>query len=868
MRARLCFIAVAFLFAVTLEAQRLPRTVSPQHYDLTFAPNLAAETFDGEETIDVTNNLAATSIKLHAMEITFKEVTIESRGTKQTAAVTPNPADETVTLTVAKPIDVGPATIHISYSGILNKNLKGLYLGQANGRKYASTQFEAAAARYAFPCFDEPEMKATFTVTAIVDDGDLAISNGTQLSDDAGPTPGKRTFKFATTPRMSSYLVALTVGPFDCLKDEADGIPLRVCATRDKLANGKFALEATKAIIPFFNRYYGTRYAFGKLDLVAVPDFAAGAMENTGDIIYRETALLIDEKNDSVDHRKAVASVIAHEIAHQWFGDLVTMKWWNDIWLNEGFATYMAPKPLKAWKPEWGFEAGETTDTRGTFSTDALQTTRAIRTDATTSAQIENMFDAIAYGKTAWMLRMVESYIGEDTARAGISEYIASNAYGNAAAEDFMRSMERASSKPVTEVLSSFIKQPGVPLVTIDARCESGSTIVSASQQRFFSDPSMVSKTSPEVWSIPICFGDQCELLRERKQTFKVKGCEPLFFNRNARGYYITQYSPAEVLRLAKSTSLKPAEKFALLRDEWFLTRSGRRGVDDFLRLAEALRNNREPRVLDQITAALDYIGERLTTPADDAVFRRFAADYVREEANTLGWTPKPDESPEITDLRSSLLLTLGYTGHDRATLDKANELAKRWTTDPSAVDPSLVPYVLQLAALRADPALYDQLLEKFRKSNDAQIRRQIQFAMAKFNDPKLAIRTLEWATTSDIRSQDAGGVMTAVLGTPQVQREAWKYFIANWDHLTSVFPQSTTGSGRSGPSGSLSLVCDRSIRDAAEAAFKAHPAPGTERRVAQALERSAQCIAIRDLQSPKLAQWALRTTRAEKIPQ
>src|ERR1043165_5776575 len=275
MRLRILAAALVLLTSAAATAQRLPRTVFPVHYDLTFAPDFAKETFDGEETIEVTNELATTSIKMNAMDITFHDVTIN----EQRATVSEDKANEEVTLTVANPIAIGPAKIRIRYTGILNKDLKGLYLGETGGRKYASTQFEAAAARFAFPSFDEPEMKATFTVTAIVDEGDVAISNGSVTSESSAN--GKHTFHFSTTPRMSSYLVALTVGPFDCLKDEVDGIPLRVCATRDKVANTRFALESTKAIVSFFNRYYGTRYAFTKLDQVAVPDFAAGAMENT-----------------------------------------------------------------------------------------------------------------------------------------------------------------------------------------------------------------------------------------------------------------------------------------------------------------------------------------------------------------------------------------------------------------------------------------------------------------------------------------------------------------------------------------------------------------------------------------------------------
>jgi aminopeptidase N len=842
MRLKTTVAVIALIATATLaNAQRLPRTIFPIHYDLTFVPDLGAATFRGEEVIDISNQLPATSIKLHAMQLKLIDADVIVGTEPRKATVTYDEPNEMVTLTVAEPIPIGRASIHIVYTGILNNDLHGLYLGHTKDRPYASTQFEAAAARYAFPSFDEPEMKATFNVTAIVDEGDIAISNGAVLFDRKGPEIGKHMFRFATTPRMSTYLVALTVGPFVCLKDEVDGIPLRVCATKDQIANGRFALEATKASVSFFNQYYGVRYPFAKLDQVAVPDFAAGAMENTADIIYRETALLVSD-NDSVERKKSVAGTIAHEIAHQWFGDLVTMKWWNDLWLNEGFATFMSPKPLKAWKPDWEFEASEVADNRGTLTTDSLSSTRPIRAEATTSAQIENMFDAIAYGKTAWMLRMVESYIGETAMRKGIDDYIASNAYGNTAAEDFTRAMDRASSKPVAEVISSFVRNAGLPLIIANSVCDGGTNVFTLTQQRFLSDPASTNKQSAELWTIPICFGDRCELLRERQQIFRVAGCDPIYLNHNARGYYITQYPAADVPRLAKSASLSKYERYALIREDWMLVRSGRRDVADFLKTAEALRGNREPRTLQPLLSAFDFIGERYTTPQSDAAFRKWVSDYLRPLATELGWTPRPDETEAIHELRTGVLRTLGFTGRDRATLDKASELTKRVLKgDANAVDRSLTETAFELAAVRSDPALYEQLLQAYAKSNDPQEQRRLRGVIAVFRDPKLAIRTLEWALTPAIRSQDAGGVFSEVLSISDVQRVVWDYYVRNWDRFAAKLPNVSAGGGRGGPIVALGSICDAALRDDAV------------RRVAQAIERATQCIASRDLQAPKL---------------
>ena len=351
-------------------------------------------------------------VVLNAFEIEFREVTIGSGAAAQTAKVTLDEASQTATLTVPRPLAKGDTEIHAKFSGILNSKLRGFYISKTKLRKYAVTQFESTDARRAFPCFDEPSFKATFAVTLTIDRGDTAISNGKVLSDVPGPAITQHTMKFSTSPKMSSYLVAMTVGDFKCLEGAADNIPIRICATPDKRDLTRIALESAQQVLRFYNSYYAIKYPFGKLDVVAVPDFAAGAMENTGAIFYRETDLLAETKSASVGTRKTIASILAHEMAHQWFGDLVTMQWWDDIWLNEGFATWMANKPLAAAHSDWNVDVDEAEENRTALGLDSLNTTRPIHNDVSTPAQIDEAFDAIAYQKGAAVLRMLESYVG------------------------------------------------------------------------------------------------------------------------------------------------------------------------------------------------------------------------------------------------------------------------------------------------------------------------------------------------------------------------------------------------------------------------------------------------------------------------
>ncbi|HEV3142232.1 MAG TPA: M1 family metallopeptidase, partial [Vicinamibacterales bacterium] len=503
--ATMLFLSGLLLSALPASAQRLPADVRPDRYDLAFTVDVASARFDGTEAIRVRVAAPTSKIVLHALDLTFHVVTIGDGAAAQQATVSFDKDRQTATLTVPHPLTAGATTVHVRYSGVLNDQLRGFYLSKGASRNYAVTQFESTDARRAFPCFDEPAFKAVFSVTLTIDRNDTAIANGRLLSDTPGPSPAQHTLKFADSPRMSSYLVAMAVGDFQCASGAADGVPIRVCATPDKKDLTRIALDAAQQILHFYDAYFAVKYPFGKLDVLAVPDFAAGAMENTAAIFYRETDLLADAKSASVSTRKTIASVLAHEMAHQWFGDLVTMAWWDDIWLNEGFATWMANKPLAALHPEWQIAVDEARENRAALGLDSLRTTRPIHADVETPAQIDEAFDAIAYEKSAAVLRMVESYVGGEPFRKGVNAYVQAHGYANATSEDFWKAIAASSGKPVERILPTFVNQAGVPLVSVSVACPAAKeTRVSLSQRRFIVDSA--APEDPTQWQIPICF--------------------------------------------------------------------------------------------------------------------------------------------------------------------------------------------------------------------------------------------------------------------------------------------------------------------------------------------------------------------------
>lgn len=648
------FIILALLSALPLlgsgDMFRLPGTVAPEHYQLEFAPDLANNSFAGEETIDVQVLHPTSEIMMNAAEIDFGAAEITAAGSTQTAQIFLDKERETVTLAVGRKIATGPAQVHIVFKGSLNDKLRGFYLARANGRKYAVTQFEARDARRAFPCFDEPALKATFSVTLVVDKGDTAISNGTILRDTPEPGDDKHKLVFSTTARMSSYLVAMAVGDFQCVEGQEDGIPIRVCATPDKKEQCRFALEAAEHLLHFYDQYFEIKYPFGKLDILAAPDFAAGAMENAGAIFYRERLLLIDDKTASLSAHQSVAGVLGHEMAHQWFGDLVTMKWWNDLWLNEGFATWMGGKPIRAWKPDWA-----SVDVVGAMDIDSTNSVRSVRSPD------PNPPTDLIYGKAANILRMMEDYEGAEVFRAGINAYLKAHAFSSVTAEDFWNAQTKASGKPIDKIMATFIDQPGVPIVRVAAKTEAGVTSVSLTQRRFFRDRAAFAEGSPEFWEVPVCLrsaatpaagipGVDCVLLSERTQTFKFRNLAlPILANARQMGYYRVMYAPEVLSELSRhaETRLIPAERIGLLNDEWALVSAGMAPIGDFLSLVEGLKEDRRLPVVDAYAGKLGDIDEDMVSDAERASFRAWVRDLMRPKAKELGWQPSSGEGVE-----------------------------------------------------------------------------------------------------------------------------------------------------------------------------------------------------------------------------
>ena len=857
-------VGLGVVAAGRVEAQRLPGGVRPEHYSLTITPDLKAATFAGSETIEVVLDAPTTAITLNAAEIEFSGVrganiksNAEAPTIWQTATVTLDSAKEQATFNFSQPLSAGRVTLKIEYRGILNDKLRGFYLSKTKARRYGVTQFEATDARRAFPSFDEPALKAAFDVTLVVDAGDTAISNTKIVSDKPGPVAGKHTVAFAETPRMSTYLVAWLVGDFKCSAGKADGVAVRVCATPDKVKLTRFALDAEKQTLRDYDRYFGIKYPLAKLDMVAVPDFEAGAMENFGCITFRETDLLVAKKDGALAAKKEVAEVVAHEMAHQWFGDLVTPVWWDNLWLNEGFATWMETKEAAREHPKWGFEQDAALEKERTMDDDAGRTTRAVRAQAQTPDEINEMFDEIAYGKAGAVIGMVENYMGEEVFRRGVQAYLAAHLYGNATAEDFWNAQARVSGLPVDKVMRSFVEQPGVPLVTLS----SGGAGVPVTQRRFFL--SGAAPNTKEAWTIPVCFkGASCRLLTPGATTLDVPvpvslgmvspELQFVYADAGDKGYYRTDYSAGQLKAIVANaeTALTPPERIGLLGDRWALMRAGEGSVGEILDLALAVKQDPNAAVLESTLGKIGAIGTQIATDDDrkrlDGVVRReFGGVYAG-----LGKGGK-HEPEDRAELRETLFVALGRAGDPAVLTEAANE-TKDLFAGQMPKDAAVADAAVALVVAKGDAAMYEKMLRVAQTATDPGLKQDALHTLTRFQSPELVARTLEYAVSDEVRSQDSWTLIARLLARRETQDLAWAFVQQHWAEIAR---RETENSGAR-IVGAAGAFCTVERRDEVAGFFAAHPVASTQRTLAKSIDSINDCIHLRAVHGPELRQW------------
>ena len=836
-------------------AQRLPTNVVPQRYTLKLTPDIQNATFTGEETIDVTLKRPSNTITLNSAEIKFQSVEISTGATRMKATVSLDQPKQQATFTFPDQLPAGQATLHIQYSGILNNELRGFYLSKTRGRRYAVTQFEPTDARRAFPSFDEPAYKAIFDITVVAPKADMVISNSPIQSDTAGPAPDQHTVTFYPTPKMSTYLVAFLVGDFQCVSGASDGVPIRVCATPEQVRLTHFALRTAEFALHYYDNYFGIKYPLRKLDLIGIPDFEAGAMENFGAITFREADLLLDVRTASIRTQENVALDVTHEMAHQWFGDLVTMQWWNNIWLNEGFATWMESKAVAAMRPDWNIPQAVAGEEQAALNYDAAPATHPIRARAAnTPAEINQLFDEISYEKASVVLLSVENYLGTGTFRKGVHAYLTAHEYSNATAQDFWNAQTETSRKPVDKIMESLITQPGEPILTFGAPANGE---VSVRQQRFFLNPNVQPDPS-EKWTLPVCFktsaGQDCKVLTPDTASLKVPSASLFYANAGAKGYYRTAYPEPVYKKLASEaeTRLSPPERIDLTGDEWALVRSSRASVGDYLDLVAALRADPNAEVISNAASGIISIDERVAASPEQRVQlaawirRTFSPEYAK-----LG-APSPSDTPSKRQLRATLFGLLGYHGKDPAVIAQAEQIAQRYIQNPGEIDPTLGRTAMSIAARNGNAALFDKLQHIYETSTNPEFQIGALRLLAEFENPALEERALQFAVSGKVRSQDAAIQLSIALQIPAERQLAWKFIQTHWPQIKGLL---TPEMGQILVS-SAGSFCTAEDRDQVDSFYSTHKVQDASLSLKRALEQINGCIELRQAQQANLRTW------------
>ena len=759
---------------------------------------------------------------------------------------------ERVTVTLAEPLPAGEAVVSLRFRGRLNDKLRGFYRSTFTDddgieRVIATTQFEATDARRAFPCWDEPDFKARFAITLYLDDDLHAVSNAALVADEV--LDGRRRVRFADTMTMSTYLVAFIVGPLEVTEPvDVAGTPLRLLCPPGKLHLTEFGLDVAEFSLTYLADYFDIPYPGDSMDLVAIPDFAFGAMENLGCITFRETLLLADPDQATQGELQNVVDVIAHELAHMWFGDLVTMKWWNGIWLNEAFATFMELKVTDAFRPEWERWVSFGLARSSAFDTDALQTTRPIEYPVVSPADAEGMFDVLTYEKGAAVVRMLEQYLGEEEFRAGIRKYMAHHQYGNTETTDLWDAIEEASGEPVRRIMDSWIFQGGFPIVSVDAR--DGGTVLHLSQERF---RYLHEELDTTRWAVPLQVryalasgevvsttalldGDELELRLPAPVAWVVA-------NADGHGFYRVRTSATlrEALVAQAQVVLSDVERYCLVDDTWASVLAGTTSAEDFLVLAEGFAGETDVSVWRRLLNGVEQIERLVEGPPRTALHARVRA-LVAPALERVGWEEQPDDGDRDRELRGVLIEALAALGHDEDARKRVADLFQRYCTDASSVEANVAAGVVKATAATAGAAEIDVIVDRFRNGATPQEEMRFLYALADVRDPEQMARVLELAMSSEVRTQNAPFLIAACIANRDNGAMAWRLVHERWDEMNERFPSNSIVRMLSG----MRSVSDPALAADIEAFTAEHPVPQAKQTLQQHLERMRVSVALR----------------------
>ena len=860
-----------FDFATT--PGKLPKDILPLEYAIRIAPDLEKLTFTGSETVKMKVVKPVTKIVLNALAMEIASASVDGRSLPR-KAIELNENEETLSLTLPNEMGPGEHELALKFSGKINPQGQGLFYARyrehgTNEKKIMlGTQFEAADARRMFPCWDEPSFRARFQLTAVVPEKFMAVSN--MPVEEETKADERKEVRFGMSPSMSSYLVVLCAGELDAIESEQDGVKLRVIATKGKAEMGRYALESEAKILHYYNEYFGIPYPLPKLDLIAVPGGFGGAMENWGGITYYESVLLFDPENSSSGTKQDIFAVIAHEMAHQWFGDLVTMAWWDNLWLNEGFASWMGSKCTDHFNPAWNEWLRRRTPRNPTrrigfpkdtaMQMDARSTTHSIQQPIATEAEANSAFDEITYQKGQSIIRMLESFLGENVFRDGIRKYIAAHQYSNSTTADLWEALTEVSGKPVGEIATGWTEQPGFPLVKVSR----DASTVTLTQERFtvhFPNP------PAQRWQIPLTYVTELQpatngfLLRDKSANLpnELPADRALKLNVGDAGYYRVEYDDASwEMLISHLGQISEADRVNLLTDAWALVEANRQPLSHYLGLVAQVLKDDQLAVYNQIIDTFIFINRLLAGDPARPHFQQYARVLLRPAFDRVGWEAKEDEPSERSFLRASLIRGLGFL-NDTNVVTGCRERFERFLSDRAAIAPDLRPDIFAVVGRYADAQTWEKLHKLGLKTTSTEEKQNYYEALANVIDPALVRRTIPLALTDELPTSRAVYLLPFVARQGEHPDLVWEFAREHMKEL--LVKQDALGSDAYAP-GLFTFFSDLQEARTLEKYAQSDLPPSAAKAVAKAVEQIGFRAEFKQRLRPQLKSWIEKDSR------